>query len=208
MPRRRSSVPPQPIIRLWNRQINPLSRYAQGNLRGIQGAGNEQLVAARALKHGFIVFFRMWSDTKYDMVIECENELFRVQVKGTQGNTIGVVGGLRGGIQRPANKPYRYTRDDCDIIIAVDSNTGDCFVFPIDYIIALNKTTVNLNQSRAFLERWDYIAGNSYLDISQCRNGIGLAQLQNKVRTILPSAPSSSDLNELRKTFYTNCPKP
>jgi len=196
-----------PDKREWNRQINPLKNYAQGNLRGIQGAGNEQLVASRALKHGFIVFLRIWSDAKYDMVIECEGELFRVQVKGTQNMTISASGGQRGGIQRPISKIRRYTRNDCDVIVGVDSNTGDCYVFPIDYITSLDKSNVKLTPE--FLERWDYITGNAFLSINQAKDGLSPADLQNNLRKILPQGTRlPTKLEEMKKLFYEKCPKP
>jgi hypothetical protein len=194
--------------REWNEQINPLSAYAKGNLRGIQGAGNEQLVAARALKHGFIVFFKMWSDTKYDMVMDCEGELFRVQIKGTQTGVISLTGGLRGGIQKPISKERYYTRDDCDIIIGVDANNGNCYVLPIDYATALGKKSVRLNEISKFLERWDYITGNKYLTTAQCRTTIPDSELRNMLRQILSTAKLPADTNELRKLFYENCPQP
>ena len=98
------------IDRDWNKRINPLHAYGgdsndpqkteksiSGNFGGIQGAGNEQLVAARALKHGFLVFFKEWSDAKYDMVIDCEGELFKAQVKGTTRGIAKFTTRLRGG---------------------------------------------------------------------------------------------------------------
>ena len=198
---------PVNVKREWNKQINPLSNYKQGNLRGIQGSGNEQLVASRALKHGFIVFLRSWSDTKYDMVIECENELFRVQVKGTQNMSISVQGGQRGGIQKPISKVRKYTRDDCDIIVGIDANTGDCYIFPIDYITSLDKNTVKLIPE--FLERWDYITGNVHMSVSQAKNGLSNADLQNKLRNILSKTEKQpTGLAEMRKVFYEKCPRP
>jgi hypothetical protein len=52
------------------------------------------------LKHGFIVFFKLWREAKYDMVIDCEGELFRVQIKGTKNQNVGFMTRGRGG-ERP-----------------------------------------------------------------------------------------------------------
>jgi hypothetical protein len=193
--------------RNWNKQINPMTAYRHGTLRGIQGAGNEQLVAARALKHGFLVFFKLWSDAKYDMVLECENELFRVQVKGTQTNRVSFESGGRGGIQRPISRARLLTRADCDIFIGVKANTGDCYVIPIDYVVSLGKKSSTWNRLQPFLERWDYIRGNRFLTASQSKNGLSSSELQNNLRQILPHGwPVPSDLNQLRTQFYERCP--
>lgn len=192
----------------WNRKINPMRRYKEGNLRGIQGAGNEQLVAARALKHGFIAFFKLWSDTKYDMVVECEQELFRIQIKGTQTGSVSFEGGQRGGIQRPISKIRHYTREDCDTIVGVDANTGDCYVFPIDYVEAVDSPSVNLKKMQAFRERWDYLTGNDYLTVSQAKNGLSRADLTSNLHRLHPNKPLPTELDELRKMFYESCPAP
>ncbi len=194
--------------RQWNKQINPLTTYQTGNLLGVQGAGNEQLVAARALKHGFLVFFKLWSDTKYDMVIESEDILFRVQVKASSVGSFPFMARQRGGVQQPKKKPPRYyTRKDCDLLVGVDSTTGDCYVFPIDYVTAYGKKSISKRESQPFLERWDYVKGNRYLSTTQCRDGKSQADLRNDLTQILPPGTTiPSDINSLRKLFYENCP--
>lgn len=197
-------MPPQTD---WNRKIDPMTRYAEGNLRGIQGAGNEQLVAARALKHGFVVFFKLWSDTKYDMIIDSDNRLFRAQVKGSKTGTFGLSTVQRGGVQLPQKKPPRqYTRDDCDAIIGVHSGTGECYIIPIDYAMAFGKTSISAKDAMPFRERWDFIAGNSYLNVQECRDGLSVAELQNRLSRMLPGTPLPPDVNKLRRLFYENCP--
>jgi hypothetical protein len=181
-----------------------------GNFRGIQGAGNEQLVAARALKHGFIVFFKLWSDAKYDMVIDCERILFRVQVKGTKTGHLTLSTIQRGGEDASHRRPNRnYTREDCDVVIGVDSNNGDCYILPIDYVMALGRSSANFSNLQNFRERWDFISGNHYLTIEQNRDGqLSVSELRNRVGQILPSQSLPSDLNQLRMLFYSNCPRP
>jgi hypothetical protein len=195
--------------RAWNEQINPMTGYAEGNFRGIQGAGNEQLVAARALKHGFIAFFKLWSDTKYDMVVDAEGVLFRVQIKGTSSESVAFKAPQRGGVQQPKKKPPRfYTREDCDVIVGVNALNGDCYVVPIDYATATGKASANFDDLENFRERWDFLSGNDYLSVEECRNGIGRSILRNRLAKILPKETLPSDLNELRVMFYENCPPP
>ncbi len=165
-------------------------------------------MAARALKHGLIVFFKLWPDIKYDMVIDCGGELFRVQVKGSQTGVISPTSGQRAGIQikKQVSKERMLTRDDCDAIIGINANNGDCYVFPIDYVTALGKKSIAFKNTEAFLERWDYIVGNHYLSTAQNRKGIEKSEVQNKLKAILPSGTLPPGTDELRKLFYENCP--
>jgi hypothetical protein len=212
-----------PEVRDWNKQINPLFAYAgdstdserqsksiKGNFSGIQGAGNEQLVAARLLKHGFVVLFKLWGDTKYDMVIDCEGHLFRAQVKGTTRKQVKFCTRLRGGEAKEHVKPVKfYTRNDCDLVIGVDSENGDCYVVPVDYSVALRKEIVHFKHLQNFKERWDFISGNDYLSSEEIIRGIGRGELQNKLREILPVGTAiPSDDNELILMFYESCPPP
>lgn len=196
-----------PAPRNWNEKINQMRGYAEGNLRGVQGAGNEQLVAARALKHGFIVFFKLWSDTKYDMIIDSDGRLFRAQVKGSQTGNFGLSTVQRGGVQQPKKKPIKqYTRDDCDLIIGVHAGTGECYVVPIDYAMAYGKPSLAVKDVGPFKERWDYIAGNVYLNVQECLDGLSVGELRNRLTEILPGAALPADANALKRLFYENCP--
>jgi hypothetical protein len=191
----------------WNKQINPLTTYQTGNLIGVQGAGNEQLVAARALKHGFLVFFKLWSDTKYDMVLESENILFRVQVKASSTASFPFKARQRGGVQQPKKKPPRfYTRKDCDLLVGVDSTTGDCYIFPIDYVTHYGKDSISRKDAHPFLERWDYIKGNNYITVTQCRDGPSAADVRNNLSRILPQTMLPTNTDALYKLFYEVCP--
>lgn len=193
--------------RNWTRAINPMSGYAKGNLGGIQGAGNEQLVAARALKHGFIAFFKLWSDTKYDMVIDCDGELFRTQIKGSQSGLIPFTTRQRGGVQKPKAKPVHfYTRQDCDLFIWVDSKSGDCYILPIDYVTATGKSSITAKSIPMFRERWDFIAGNKFLSVAECRKGIDPSTMRNRLSQFAPLLHPPTGTDALRRMFYENCP--
>lgn len=191
----------------WNKQLNPMVGYLEGNLMGIQGAGNEQLVAARALKHGFIAFFKLWSDAKYDMVVDCGGQLFRAQIKGTSGGSVPFTTRQRGGEAKEHRKPlHHYDRSDCDLIIGVDSDTGDCYILPIDYVVARGDSSASFKKLKNFKERWDFIAGNEYLTVQECRDGLSFGEMRNKLSKMGVTPPSGKD--ELSVTFYETCPAP
>jgi hypothetical protein len=184
-----------------------MSGYRKGNFLGIQGAGNEQLVAARALKHGFIAFFKLWSDTKYDMVMECEGQLFRAQVKGTGEQSVPFTTRQRGGEAKEHRKPlHHYDRSDCDLIIGVDSENGECYIIPIDYVVATGKKSGKFRDLLNFKERWDFISGNNYLSVEECRKGLSFAEMQNRLNEMGETPPADHD--KLREAFYEKCPRP
>jgi len=159
------------------------------------------------LKHGFITFFKLWPDTKYDMVIDCEGQLFRAQVKGSSTGTIAFTTVQRGGEAEEHRRPvHHYDRSDCDLIIGVDAGTGDCYIIPIDYAIATGRQSGSFRDLQNFRERWDFISGNNYLTVEECRNGVSHAELRNKVQEMRRTLTPPADVNELRIVFYENCP--
>ena len=170
-------VPSQIMVsdKLWAEDLTGLPGYLAGNLRGIQGTGNEMLAVARALKHGFIVFFKAWPDTNYDLVIDYKGHLFRVEVKGSQGPALNLTRGQRRGKQidpKAKSRERKVSRVDCDIVIGVDAKDGGCYIIPIDYAqhyLGKNPTFRALSN---FRDRWDFIHGNSLLDAAACRNGL------------------------------------
>lgn len=163
------------VDKKWAADLTGLPGYLPGNLRGIQGTGNEMLAVARALKHGFIVFFKAWPDTNYDLVIDHKGHLFRVEVKGSQGRSLNLTRGQRRGKQIDRNvksRERKVSRVDCDIVIGVDAKDGGCYIIPIDYAqhcLGKNPTFKSLS---IFKDRWDFIHGNSFLDPAACRNGL------------------------------------
>lgn len=192
----------------WHRDLTGLPGYRKGNLRGIQGSGNELLVMGRALKHGFIVFFKAWPDTNYDIVLDYNGILFRVEVKGSKGNALNVTRGGRAGQQiRPEHRESRVrivSRRDCDILIGVNANTGDRYVLPVDYITLRNQKSISFNQLMPFLERWDWILGNDIVITQECKNGL-IGASKERSEQIIKAIGSSKSVKSVQD-IYEQCP--
>ncbi len=202
------------IRKNWAENLTGLPGYLEGNLRGIQGTGNEMVAVARALKHGFIVFFKAWPDTNYDLVIDHGGILFRVEVKGSRGTSLNLTRGQRRGKQIDPNAPSRerkVSRTDCDIVIGVDANNGDCYILPIDYAEHCLGKNPTFKSIERFRERWDFIHGNKMLDTESCRRGLwayskkDLLEICRGVHSV-ESLNASSQLR-LMAVAYENAPK-
>ena len=143
----------------WNKDLTGMPGYKKGNLRGIQGTGNEMLAVSRAMKHGLIVFFKAWPDTNYDLVIDNKSSLYRVEVKGTGGDRLSLTRGWRAGKQisrKAVSRARKIDKRDCDILIGVNSKNGDCYIVPIKQVAKIPGRTVSLKTLEPFKEQWDF----------------------------------------------------
>lgn len=143
----------------WNENLTGMPGYKKGNLRGIQGTGNEMLAVSRAMKHGLIVFFKAWPDTNYDLVIDNNSRRYRVEVKGTGGDRLSLTRGWRAGKQisrKAASRTRKIGARDCDVLIGVNSQNGDCYIVPIKHVAKIPGKTVSLKTLTPFKEKWDF----------------------------------------------------
>ncbi|NQU99247.1 MAG: hypothetical protein HQ538_00785 [Parcubacteria group bacterium] len=82
-------------------------------------------------------------------------------MKGTSGGSVGFTGGGRSGQQinrEVAQRTYKYSPDDCDIILVVDGRNGDCYIIPIDDIQSMGNSK-SLNRLQEYKENWDILKG-------------------------------------------------
>lgn len=131
-----------------------------GIYRTINGNSNELIGIGRCMKAGFACSKVETTNGRYDAVIDCGNgKLLRVQIKGTAKNTIGFTGGSRSGAQisrTVAQRTYKYTKTDCDLILGVNSNNGDCYIIPIEDIEQMG-TTRTLKKLEKYRENWEIL---------------------------------------------------
>lgn len=131
-----------------------------GIFRSINGNSDEMIGVGRCMKAGFPCSRVDITNGKYDAIVDVDSKrLLRLQIKGTRSGSIGFTGGSRSGqqISREVEKrTYKYTRDDCDIILGVDGTNGDCYIIPIDYIEqwGSSKSTSSLQDYR---ENWQLL---------------------------------------------------
>ena len=135
-----------------------LTKMEGGNYRTINGNADELLGIGRCIKAGFACSKVEVTNGRYDAVIDPGKgkKLLRVQIKGAGNGSVSFTGGGRSGkqISRVAkSRTYKYTSDDCDLILAVDSNTSECYIIPILDIQQWG-TTKSLSKLQAYKENW------------------------------------------------------
>lgn len=117
---------------MWEKNVTNLEK---GIYRTINGNSDELIAIGRCIKAGFACSQVAITNARYDAVIDTgKGKLLRVQIKGTSGKTLNFTGGGRSGQQISRSvkqRTYKYTAKDCDLILGVDSNNGDCYVIPI-----------------------------------------------------------------------------
>lgn len=133
-----------------------------GLYRTINGNADELIAIGKCIKAGFACSKVEVTNGRYDAVIDPGGEnprLLRVQIKGAGTGSVGFTGGGRSGeqISREAkSRVYKYTSKDCDILIAVDSNNGDCYIIPIEDIQQWG-TTKSLSRLQEYKENWELL---------------------------------------------------
>lgn len=141
----------------WVKNITGLEG---GIFRTINGNSDEMIGVGRCMKAGFPCSRVDVTNAKYDAVIDIGNgKLLRVQIKGTSGKSVDFTGGGRSGQQisrTAARRTYKYTKEDIDLILAVDSNNGDCYIIPVEDIEEWGNAKA-LSKLQAYKENWEIL---------------------------------------------------
>jgi len=142
---------------MWTTNITKMEK---GIYRTINGNANELIAIGRCIKAGFPCSKVEVTNGRYDAVIDCGNgKLLRVQIKGTSNNSLGFTGGSRSGqqIDRNATKrTYKYSKNDCDLILGINSHNGECYIVPIEDITKFG-TTKSLSKLKMYKENWNLL---------------------------------------------------
>lgn len=111
----------------------------------------------------------------YDAVLDYKGVLYRVEVKGSSNNTFSVTRGSRSGKQivRGRSRTRTLSREDCDFVVGVDSNTGDCYIIPEDVVEILDINSLGHAALTNYYEKWKlFMYGDNFLSKEQTRDGI------------------------------------
>lgn len=138
----------------WTRNITGIE---QGVFRSVNGNSDEMIGVGRCMKAGFPCSRVDVTNAKYDAIIDIDGRLLRVQIKGTSGKTVDFTGGGRSGQQinrAVASRTYKYTKDDIDFILAVNSTNGDCYIIPVEDIAQWGNTK-SLSALQHYKENWE-----------------------------------------------------
>lgn len=161
----------------WAKDITQLDKKKEGTFRSLNGAADENIFIGRASKAGFFCFFKVWRDMPYDAVLDYNGTLYRVEVKGSSGNSFDVTRGSRSGAQikkgPDSSRKRILSRDDCDFAVCVDSDTGCCYIVPEDIIEIIGREDLSKKTLEPFLEKWKLLMhGTNNLTPKQTRDGL------------------------------------
>jgi len=141
----------------WTKNITEIEA---GIFRSINGNSDEMIGVGRCMKAGFPCSRVDVTNAKYDAIVDIGNgKLLRIQIKGTSGGSVNFTGGGRSGQQinrAVASRTYKYTPDDIDIILAVDSTNGECYIIPIADIAQWGNTK-SLSMLQNYKENWEVL---------------------------------------------------
>jgi len=129
------------------------------------GDSAEFIFVARAILAGFNCSSVDVRSSRYDAIVDYNNKLLRVQIKGiSTGNKISFKDRDRGGQgidhTHERNRGQRITSEDCDIYVAVDKQVGICYVIPMSWADTLSIEdckNVKLTDIDDYKENWDVI---------------------------------------------------
>lgn len=146
---------------MMNKWVINLTSIDSGIFRTMNGNADEMIAVGRVIKAGFPCSRVDVTNAKYDAIVDVGGyqKLLRIQIKGTNGKSVNFTGGTRSGqqISREAeSRKYKYTKKDCDLIIAVDSSNGDCYIIPIEDIEDWGESK-SLSKLVAYKENWQIL---------------------------------------------------
>ncbi|MCH9739980.1 MAG: hypothetical protein K0U38_03945 [Epsilonproteobacteria bacterium] len=142
-----------------------INNVESGVMTANAGDSAEFIFVARAILAGFNCSSVDVRSSRYDAIIDYENKLLRVQIKGiSTGNSISFKDRDRGGQgidhTHETNIGQRITAKDCDIYVAVDKQVGICYIIPMNFADGLSDKEckrVKLSDLEFYKENWDMI---------------------------------------------------
>ncbi len=142
---------------MWAKNLTGIN---DGIFRTINGNSDEMIGVGRCMKAGFPCSRADVTNGRYDAIIDIgNNKLLRVQIKGTSGGSVSFTGGGRSGKQinrEVKQRTYKYSPDDCDIILVVDGRSGECYIIPIEDIQKMSNSN-SLEKLVKYKENWDLL---------------------------------------------------
>ena len=203
---------------MWEKTKN-LANLDGGIYRSILGYAGESIAIGRALVCGYNLFFKAWRDAKYDAVLDSNNNLFRVEIKQTSGDSsLTLTSGGRGGKQikdevkkGDESREKVLSTDDCDFVIGVQSLRGNCWIIPVELLEILGKKSITISQLSIFDEKWkvfDFSSKN--ITVEMIKKGFRdltsnqLEDLCIKLNISIPSNDSEIKLTNLAKPVKVN----
>ena len=141
----------------WKKNITGREK---GIFRTQNGNADEMIAIGRITKAGFPCSRVDVTNARYDAIVDLGfNNLLRIQIRGfSEGNPVSFVGGSRSGQQfdrTSKSRSYKYTKADCDVFVAINSDNGDIYIIPIEDIQQWGKTRA-ISKLQMYRENWDF----------------------------------------------------
>lgn len=152
-------------IAMTNGFSNNINHIESGVMTANAGDSAEFIFVARAILAGFNCSSVDVRSSRYDAIIDYNDKLLRVQIKGiTSGNNISFKDRDRGGQgidhTHERNLGQRITSKDCDIYVAVDKQVGICYIIPMSWADELDDDkckSVKLHEIEVYKENWGVV---------------------------------------------------
>lgn len=152
-------------IAMTNGFSTNINQIESGVMTANAGDSAEFIFVARAILAGFNCSSVDVRSSRYDAIIDYNDKLLRVQIKGiSSGNNISFKDRDRGGQgidhTHEKNIGQRITSKDCDIYVAVDKQVGICYIIPMKWADSLEYEkckSVKLSEVTRYKENWDVI---------------------------------------------------
>jgi len=137
-----------------------------GKQAAATGAANESRLLAALLARGYNASLVDLPQSTYDIIVEHEAYMIRVQVK-TANKSISFLGGVRGGVDREYKsdkKKYIQNTTTSDIVVGVkttkdngDTNTDFYFIPTIFIEQTLKQQSLSLGKAKHTRNDWDIL---------------------------------------------------
>ena len=147
-------------------------REKSGRMAAAKGFANESRLLGALLARGYNASRVDLPHSTYDIVVETDSELIRVQVK-TASKSVSFIGGIRGGVDREYKsgvKEYVQSTETSDIVVGVWSDESKAngeheinfYFVPTLYIETLKRNgkqqkSLSINKLRAAKNNWELL---------------------------------------------------
>lgn len=138
-----------------------LENINSGVMTANAGDSHQFLFLARAILAGFNCSNVDVRSSRYDAIIDYNNKLYKIQVKGITSSESSIQfrdrdrGGQGIDHTHERNIGKKITSKDCDVYVAVDKNTGVCYLIPMKWVDEKNIDKLRISEISMFKESWD-----------------------------------------------------
>jgi hypothetical protein len=138
-----------------------LENINSGVMTANAGDSHQFLFLARAILAGFNCSNVDVRSSRYDAIIDYNDKLYKIQVKGITSSESSIKfrdrdrGGQGIDHTHESNRGKKITSKDCDIYAAVDKNTGVCYLIPMKWVDEMDIESLKISDCKRFKESWD-----------------------------------------------------